>query len=149
MPRTIDGTARIRNLANTVLRDLNAGDLTLVAWSDDEEVADSQTIASAWADGDSETNYRLEAVIITVAVRIKGGTWAHVETVRKALSDDLKHAPQWLLEREIEGVSTVWRVRRPLSITSPIVTSDIANRRRTVEFRLAAQPTPAITGLEP
>lgn len=149
MARHIDGTARVRNLAGSILRDLNADVLTLVSWSDDEEIADRQSSTSPWVDGDTESTYRLTAVILTVAVRIKGATWAQVETTRKALSDDLKAAPEWLLERELEGVSTTWRVSRPTSITSPITTPDIANRRRTVEFRVVAQPSPVITGLEP
>lgn len=149
MARLIEGTARIRNLADTVVRDLNVGELTLVSWSDDEEIAEIEVSTSPWVDGDSEANYRLAAVIITVTVKIKAASWAAVETTRKALSDDLKAAPTWLLEREIEGVSTKWRVGRPLSITSPMATHDIANRRRIVEFRVKAQPTPLITGLEP
>lgn len=150
MPREIEGTARIRDLAATVLLDLNDGEAyELADWSDDEENADVTTTESPWIDGDSEDNYRLTATVIAVQVRVKGASWAQVEARNKALRDAVKAAPQWLLEREIEGVSHVWRARRPLSITSEIKSHNIANRRRLVTLRIPVQPTAAITGLEP
>jgi len=149
MPREIVGTARIRTLASVVLLDLNAAPYTLGDWSDDEETADRTAVESPWVDGDGETNWRLVSGVIEVQVRIATTSWALTETARKALSDAVKAAPVWLLEREIEGVSHVWRANRPLSITSPITSADIANRRRTVVLRIPVQPTPAITGLEP
>ena len=150
MSRQISGTARILSLANDVLLDLNDGDAyVLASWSDDEEVADSVTEESGYVDGDAEISYRLTATIIEVQVRVKGTTYAQVEGRRKALSDAVKAAPVWLLQRELEGVSVKWRARRPIYIGSPIDSAGIANRRRTVTLRIPVQPNPTVTGLEP
>lgn len=150
MSRPITGTARIRNLAGVALLDLNDRDAYVLAdWADDEESADRQASESPWVDGDGEDNYRLLSTVKTVTIRVKGSSWAQVEARRKALSDAVKASRVWLLERDIEGVSETWRASRPLSITSPIASSDITNRRRTVVLRIPCQPTSVITGLEP
>jgi len=144
----IVGTARVRDMANAVLLDLNDGDAyALIGWSDDDEVADSVTEESGWVDGDAEISYRLSSVVIEVQVRVMGSTWAQTEARFLALKNAVKANPTWLLEREIEGVSVKWRARRPLSITSPVDSVAIANRRRLVTLRIPCQPTTSIAGL--
>lgn len=148
MARRIDGTARVRDLAGLVVLDLNSGLFTLAGWSDDEETAERTASTSPWVDGDEEDSWRPVSGVIEVQVRIKGATtWPEVEAAFEQLKAAVKAAPVWLLEREIEGVSHVWRANRPLSITSPLTTADILNRRRTVVMRIPVQPTPAVTGV--
>lgn len=145
---TISGTGRIRTDANVVLLDLNQPPFVLVAWSEDEEVAEVLTSESGWADGDTEDNYRLLATVIEVMVRIECATWPEVEQqFHMVLKPALKAASTWLLEREMEGVSIKWRARRPLLISSPTTTEDVLNHQRTVTFRVPVQPTVSITGL--
>ncbi|MDR6861980.1 hypothetical protein [Phycicoccus sp. 3266] len=146
MRRVIEGIARIRDTAGLVV--LEAGDgrngYRLADFSDDEVRWDRKTVTSPWVDGDGEAGpARKQALSKTVAIRVKGATWAEVEQRKEALFDAV--AGPFLLERVIEGVSYVWRASAA-DVSSPAVSAvDVLNRRRVVYLTVPVQPTPAIT----
>jgi hypothetical protein len=146
MARRISGTARIRALDGTPLLELNAGPLELVSWTDDELVRDRQPNESPFVDGDDEsTPPRYVSTVIGITVRARGATWAAAEHAFQSVLDAVTAAPEWLLERELEGVVRVWRANPPTSLTSPADGVAVANRRRLVDMRVPVQPNPTLT----
>jgi hypothetical protein len=104
-----------------------------------------QTTKSPFVDGIHETGKVLDGRNIEVTLRCRADTWVGVETLRAALLAAVE-VSSWLLEVEVDGVSTTYRASGADS-TSTYATQDFTYKERTVMLTIPVQPTPAVTGI--
>lgn len=141
----MDLTLRILNSAGVLVLDLNAGGYSGIVLPDQERVWRRVTTTSPWVDGDDVGHETLAAQTLSLKVRVRGATWAQVETRRRALVDALE-TPRFLLAIGADGVVETWRATRADTV-SPRPPDAVVNRMRVVTASVPVQPTPTVTGL--
>lgn len=142
---------RIRNLAGTLVLDLAVAsdgtgyELDIDGVRPGRTVWRRQTSTSPWVDGYSTDMVSRDGRTVEIALRVNGTDNVQVATLQQALLAAVE-VPRFLLEVEVDGVSTTWRADCADSEWSWLST-EMVNTFRTVQLTIPVQPTPAITGL--
>jgi len=98
-------------------------------------------------DGDHTVSAVLDSADYSVQVGLEGSSWIVVEQ-KYALLQAAVEQFSWLLEVSTEGVTRVWRVKRPADSSFPGPdAATLLNHGWTGTFVARVQPTPAITGI--
>jgi len=142
---------RIRDLTGVLVLDLAVASDGTGYELDIDGVRPSQTVwrrktsTSPWVDGYSPDVVSKDGRTLEVALRVVGTDNGQVSTLQQALLAAIE-VPQFLLEVEVDGVSTTWRADCADSAWS-WVSSEMVNTFRTVQLTIPVQPSPSISGV--
>lgn len=136
----IDGTTLIFDMSD------EAAGYEVVDVTPADESAARVTTTSPFVNGAFPVSERDDAGAYAVQVRVRGTTWAQVETRRLALRTAYRSAFSYLLDVTLEGVTTRYRASRP-NVTGDTITSDnLDGLWRVLLLTFPVQPNPTVTG---
>lgn len=144
-------TVRFRDLAGVALLELaldvdgTGYELDFDGVNPGQQVWRRQTSTSPWVDGFSSGTPTKDGRSFEIALRCIGTSNVQVEELLQALLAVVE-LPAYLLEVEVDGVSSTWRADCADSAWSWL-TVEMRYSFRTVQLTIPTQPSPTISGL--
>lgn len=142
----INLTVQILSSAGVLVLDISTGGYEVVSMNVSGITWRTVDLTSPFVDGDHTVQAVLASQTFEVVCQIRGATWVQVEQRYQALLTALS-AQQWLLSETLEGITKVWRVKRPANSTSRFTNVNVLNLLREVVIPINVQPTPTVTGV--